>query len=45
MVRERKIAIETEERLKRYGFMERLEKKWDEEFPEKSKLHCQRPTQ
>ena len=35
---EKLIAINAEERLKKYGFMERLKKIWDEEFLEKT--HC-----
>ena len=35
---EKLVAINTEERLKIYGFMVRLKKIWDEEFPEKT--HC-----
>ena len=30
------IAIDAEEILKGYGFMERLKKRWDKEFPEKT---------
>ena len=30
------IAIDTAEKLKGYGFMQRLEKRWDEEFPKKT---------
>ena len=32
----RLIAINTEERLKGYKFMQSLKKRWDEEFPEKT---------
>ena len=31
------IAIDTEEKLKEYRFIERLEKRWDEEFSEKTR--------
>ena len=33
---EKLIAIDTEERLKTYGFMEILKKRWNEEFSEKT---------
>ena len=35
---ERFITIDTEGRLKGHGSMERLKKKWDEEFPEKTHI-------